>query len=85
MNALVVLDLGDDLDALGALAERLAQLAHRLARADERGEHHVHVLLDAEPQVNSVLRRHRRQVHVSVGQVAALLRACAPREGSLLN
>ncbi len=72
----MVLNLGDDLDVFPLLSHHLANLADGVSRTDERREHHVDLLLDAESQVLLVLFTHRRQIHVSVRQVAALLRAC---------
>eukprot|EP00964_Phaeocystis_antarctica_P006359 scaffold3454_cov68-Phaeocystis_antarctica.AAC.1 len=58
-HALVVLDLGDDLDALarGGVGRHQARahLLHVARLADERGEDHVDALLHAELQVGLVL------------------------------
>lgn len=42
-HALVVLDLGDDLDVLALLSEDAADLRQRGAVADERREDHIHL------------------------------------------
>ena len=43
LQTLVVLDLGDDLDAGASLAEHVADRADAVSRPDERREHHVHL------------------------------------------
>jgi hypothetical protein len=44
IDSLLILDLGDDHDALAGLAEHLANVAHAVRVADERREDHVDAL-----------------------------------------
>lgn len=73
VNSLLVLDLGNDLDVLALLAEDLTDSGDIAAATDKRGEDHVDLVLDTEPQIGLVLLRQRRKVDVGLGQVDTLL------------
>lgn len=72
VDALLVLQLGDDQDVLASLSQHLPDLADAGGVADEGGEDHVDALLHAELQVGLVLLGDGREVGVGAGQVAAL-------------
>lgn len=73
VEALSVLDLGDDLDVRAGLAEDVADGGDVLAAADEGGEDHVDVVLDAEEEIGLVLVGEGGEIDVGVGEVDALL------------
>ena len=74
VDALLVLDLGDDLDILAVLAQHLADRLDVRASTDEGREDHVDAVFDAEAQVALVLFGERGKVDVGLGQVDALAR-----------
>lgn len=81
-HALVVLQLADDFDVLALLAQNLPHGVNVARLADERGEDHVDVLLQAELQVLDVLLGQSRQVDGRARQVDALL---AAQHATILN
>ncbi len=72
VDALLVLNLGDDEDVLALLAEHAPDLFDTGRIPDEGGEDHVHALLHAKDQVVLVLLGDGGQIGVSAGQVASL-------------
>jgi hypothetical protein len=74
-DALLVLNLDDDLDAGALGAEDLADGEDVLGRADERGKDHVDAVLDTELEVLLVLLGQGREVDRRLGQVDTLARA----------
>lgn len=73
VDTLLVLNLGDNLDALAVLAEDLADGGDIGAAADERGKHHVDLVLDTKAEIGLVLLRERGEVDVRLGEVDTLL------------
>lgn len=73
VETLTVLDLGDDLDVLAVLAENLADGLDIITSADERGENHIHVVLDTKSEIGLVLLGQSGEVHIGVGEVDSLL------------
>ena len=74
-DALVVLQLADDLDVLALLAQHFPDSMNVSCLTDEGGEDHVNTLLHTELQVLNVLLRHSGEIDSSSGQVDALLAA----------
>lgn len=74
-DALVVLQLANDLDVLALLAQHLPDSMNVGGLANERGEDHVNTLLHTKLQVLNVLLRHGGEVDGSSRQVDTLLAA----------
>lgn len=74
VEALSVLNLGDNLDVGAILAKDITDVTDVLASSDERGKDHINTVLDTKPQVVLVLFGKGREIDVGVGQVDALLR-----------
>ena len=73
VKTLAVLDLGDDLNVLAVLPKNLADVPDVLSTANEGGEDHVDVVLDAKLQISLILVGEGGKVNVCVGQVDTLL------------
>ena len=80
-NALLVLNLHDDLDISAVRAEDFTDVEHILCAPDKRREDHVDSILDAEQQVGLVLLGERGKVDVGLGKVDTL----AGRENAVVE
>lgn len=72
VDALLVLDLGNDLDLLALLAQDLTDMADIAAAADEGGEDHIDLVLHAKLQIADILLRQGGEVDVGSRQVDPL-------------
>lgn len=72
VQALPVLNLGDDLDVFSVLAQHLPDALDVRAGSDETCENHVYVVLDSKSKIGLVLFGQGREVDVCVGKVDAL-------------
>lgn len=72
VDSLLVLDLGDDLDALALLAKHVSDGLDVVGGSDKRGEDHVDALLHAELEIGLVLLGQSGQIDVGTGQVDSL-------------
>ena len=80
-QALLVLDLDDDLDVLAVGAEHLTDVAHILAAADKGRKDHVDAVLDTEAEVGLVLLRESGEIDIGLGEVDTLAR----RKGAVVD
>jgi hypothetical protein len=73
VEALSVLDLGDDLNVLAILTEDLANGSDILTTSDKRSKDHIHIVLDAKSEIGLVLLGKSREIDISIWKVDALL------------
>lgn len=72
VEALTVLNLGNDLDVATLLAENLPNVLDVLTPADEGSKDHVDIVLDTEPEIALVLLRKGWEIDVGIGKVDTL-------------
>ena len=73
IDALLILDLGDDLDVTLAAVEDLLYLIHVLARADKGVSDEVHIVIHGEEDGVPVPLGDGGEVDADVGDVDALM------------
>jgi hypothetical protein len=74
VDALLILDLGNDLDLLSVLTKNFADVFDIVCSSNKRCEHHVHLVLDAKLEISNVLVGQRRQIDISAWKVDTFLR-----------
>lgn len=74
VDTLLVLNLGDDLDALALLTENVSDGLDIVGGSNERGKDHVDTVLNTESEIGLVLLGQSGEIDISAGEVDTLSR-----------
>jgi len=73
VEALSVLDLGNNLNVFSILTENLANGFDILTTANERRKNHVHIILNTKSKIRLILLREGREIDIGIGEIDSLL------------